>query len=109
MIVVWEAVLFTDWAPPTTGTLARISHASTAQFWDRERLLSQSIHETARTGGTPLLSRVCEGGDVVWDVAAIYPGDTTWQDAIPEPLFFDGPIVNVMDSFRHELSKVLSH
>ena len=90
VIVVWEPVLWTDLAPPTTYALRRISDPRTAQFWDPSRLLSSRMAEAR--------------DDVVWDYVAIHPAGALWGSS-PPPAEFDGaPVVEVIDEVRRRLA-----
>lgn len=57
MFVIWEPVLPTDLAAPSTMTLKRIADLRASQYCDKEHLVSKSIGE--------------EDG-VVWDYVAVY-------------------------------------
>src|SRR4030095_9902258 len=48
VLVVWQPVLKSDLAPPTTGTLSRISDARAIQYWDHDRALSTYLVAVAR-------------------------------------------------------------
>jgi hypothetical protein len=92
IFVVWEPVLFTDWASPSTTTLGRISNDGAVQFWDKERLVSHSLGEHDRRS-------------IVWDHIAVYPAGAAWEDGPPRPLYEDGPVVRVLDETRAALSQ----
>ena len=101
MLVVWEPVLRTDLAPPTSHVLAHIPDPRARQFWDAGRLLSDSMVKAARERGDP----VPENG-IVWDLVAIYPPGVLWEDAPPPPDFTDGPVLDVIDAARRRLAAV---
>jgi len=80
----------------TFGTcLARISNQRSAQFWDKERLVSHSLGEHDRRS-------------IVWDYIAVYPRGAVWEASPPEPLYSGGPVIRVMDEARSALSKALN-
>lgn len=87
IFVVWEPVLFTDWASPSTSTLGRISKGQVAQFWDKGRLVSHSMGEH-------------DHRSIVWDHIAVYPAGAVWEDGPPQPLYSGGPVVRVLDEAR---------
>jgi hypothetical protein len=72
VFVIWEPVLPTDFAAPSTAALARIPDARAAH-WDRSRALSHFLGERNRS-------------TVVWDYIAVYQPGTLWQDAPPKPV-----------------------
>jgi hypothetical protein len=101
VLVVWEPVLRTDLAPPTSHVLAHIRDPRARQFWDAGRLLSASMVQAARERGDP----VPENG-IVWDLVATYPPGVLWKEAPPLADFSDGPVVNVIDAARRRLGAV---
>jgi len=92
--VVWEPVLFTDWSSPSTATLARISVTRAAQFWDKGRVISQSMGEHDR-------------GSIVWDYIAVYPVGAVWDQSPPQALYSGGPVIRVIDETRNALAQAL--
>jgi len=92
--VVWEPVLVTDWARPSTATLGRIPDLRAAQFWDRDRLISHSMGEHNRRS-------------IVWDDISIYPPGPLWEDRPPKPLFRGRAVVDVEERARAALAQAL--
>jgi hypothetical protein len=92
--IVWEPVLPTDWASPSTAALRRISDSRASQFWDKERLISRSMGEEDRRS-------------VVWDYIAVYPKGVLWQQQPPKALYDGGPVVKVTDPARAALAQDL--
>jgi hypothetical protein len=101
VFVIWERVLFTDWLTPNTRTLARIWDPRAAQYWDRDRALSEYIRATYSGNKSEL-------PDIIWDVVAIYPKGARWESSLPADTYFDGPVVDVMAEFRKQLSSALA-
>jgi len=95
IFVVWEPVLVTDWSSPSTATLHRIPDAQAAQFWDKERVISQLMGEH-------------DGRSIVWDYIAVYPPGAVWKASPPEPLYRGGPVVRVIGEARSALSRALN-
>ena len=89
VILVWEPVVSTDIAPPTSHALRRLSDPRVSQLWDRE--LS--------------LSRTMRGGDdeVVWDYVAAFPADVVWGDDLPKAAFEGSPVVSAIEELRQWL------
>ena len=94
IFVVWEPVLFTDWASPSTTTLGRISNDGAVQFWDKDRLVSHSMGEHGRRS-------------IVWDHIAVYPAGAAWEDRPPQALYEGGPVARVLDETRAALNQAL--
>ena len=95
VLVVWEPVLPTDWAAPTTAVLARVADRRALQFWDKGRLVSEKI--LASGFPNPL------DGPVVWDFVALYPPGVRWDGSFPPPRFSGAPVVRVMKGLREAL------
>lgn len=92
--MVWEPVLPTDWGPPSTWALRRISDPRSSQFWDKGRLISDSISAHNHRG-------------VVWDYIAVYPAGAIWNGRPPEALYQGGPVVRVIEPARAALAQAL--
>jgi hypothetical protein len=96
VFVVWEPVLPTDFAAPSTAALARIPDLRAAQYWDRQRVLSHLLGEHDRPS-------------VVWDYIAVYAPGTTWQDAPPKPVYSDRPVRTVISGARTAMQRLLAN
>lgn len=92
VFVVWEPVLTTDWSPPSTATMGRISDPRVSQFWDKHRLVSHLLGEGNHRG-------------VVWDFIAVYPPGPLWKVRPPPALFAGGPVVRVEQRARTVISR----
>lgn len=93
VFVIWEPVLITDWARPSTATLRRVSDLRASQYWDSERLISHSMGEQDRRS-------------VVWDYVAVYSPGTLWGDQPPKPSYQGGPVFRVTDAVATAFAEV---
>jgi hypothetical protein len=91
VFVIWEPVLPTDLAAPSTMTLKRIADTRASQYWDKEHLVSKSIGET---------------DGVVWDYVAVYPQGKLWEKGPPEPIYSHAPVVRAIDGTREAILKL---
>lgn len=91
--MIWEPILPTDIAAPSTRTLARISDSRAAQYWDNDHLLSKAIGES---------------DGVVWDYVAVYEIGKLWDQALPEPIFSKAPVVRGIEGTREAIKKLMS-
>jgi hypothetical protein len=107
LLVVWEPVILTDVAPPTTGVLAKISDPRAIQYWDGSRALSGFLLRTARDEWRAFLEgeKVAEDS-IVWDYVFVFPADSTWDDSLAPPDLAGGPVVAVIDDVRGRLSRL---
>jgi hypothetical protein len=92
VFVIWEPVLPTDLAAPSTMTLKRIADTRASQYWDKEHLVSKSIGET---------------DGVVWDYVAVYPQGKLWEKGPAEPIYSKAPVVHAIDGTREAIQKLL--
>ena len=90
--MIWEPVLPTDLAAPSTMTLKRINDSRASQYYDKDHLVSKSIGED----------------DLVWDYVAVYPQGKLWDKGPPEPLYSHAPVVRAIDDTRAAVVKLLS-
>lgn len=95
VFVVWEPVLPTDLAAPSTATLARVSDTRAAQYWDKGRVLSHLMGEHDRPS-------------VVWDYIAVYPSGVLWTaEGPPKPAYSGRPVVNVTSNTKVALEQLI--
>lgn len=92
--MIWEPVLRTDLAAPSTITLKRISDTRASQYWDKEHLASKSLGERDRDS-------------VVWDYVAVYEPGKPWDQAPPEPAYSNVPVIHGIDGTREAIQKLL--
>ena len=94
VFVIWEPVLPTDLAAPSTMTLKRISDMRASQYWDKEHLISKSLGER-------------DSDSVVWDYVAVYQPGKLWDQAPPEPVYSKVPVIRGIDGTREAIQKLL--
>jgi len=104
---VWEPVLVRDLAPPLGSVLGKLSDTRVEQFWDGERLLSDTLLDMARAHPDHLepgdLRRLAKGA-VLWDFVALFPAGARWEAEPPFPLYYGGPVVKVIEEVRRRLA-----
>ena len=91
--VVWEPILSTDWAPPTTFALSRIRDTRAQQYWDPDHLVAKRL-ATDRRSPQPT-EDCCDRDGILWDLVAVYPKGATWNDRTPVAVLFNGPVIDV--------------
>lgn len=109
VLVVWEPVIKTDLAPPTTSTLSRISDLRAMQYWDPDRALSAHLVSVARAEPSWVRpedrERFVADDFIVWDAAIVFPPGSRWDSTLPQPSFSGGPVVDNIDTIRAALSE----
>jgi len=105
--VVWEPILPTDWRRPTSFTLARISDPRAAQFWDPHHLVSLEIQRSIAANHIAFAGHT--GGGNLWDLAAVYAPNASFNNALPAPLFIDGPVVDVISQAVAKTQQLLAN
>lgn len=104
LLVVWEPVIATDVAPPTTSVLARISDGRARQFFDEGRIVSREILRSilADPDRRPEEHHLDEDS-IVWDYVALFPPGVLWEGAAPAPAFEGAPVVEAAAELRGRL------
>jgi hypothetical protein len=105
VFVIWEPVIVTDIAPPTSGALARIPDARVAQFWDEGRVVSADIvrsvrADPARYGFTDELY----DDTIIWDTVLLIEPRSRWEDAFPVPAYYGYPVATAIDGLIEALT-----
>lgn len=100
MVVVWEPILPTDWEPPRSSTLSRISDTRVRQFWDPKHLISAILK--SRVTRRPS-DRQPPNEGYYWDMALLFAPNTKWEND-PRPSFWQGPVYRVIPGLEAALA-----
>lgn len=103
VLSVWEPILPTDWNPPGSGVLRRLSDTRVHQFWDSDHRVAFALKNTAAA----LRPNCCEHNGILWDLAAVYPPGVRWGEVAPAPVFLDGAVAPVANELETAISKAL--
>ncbi len=96
VLVVWQAILETDWTRPGAGILRRVHDRRARQYWDADNIFPRKLAEKLRSDAAHPQPRCCETDDgIPWDLVAVYPVGVRWDDALPAAAFIDGPVWRV--------------
>lgn len=105
----WEPVLKTDIAPPTSRGLALVPDPRAAQYWDPALVLSKdfvrSVNENPTRYGR---DEVLPPNFVAWDVVAVFDATAHWDRDIPVPAYYGGPVVHSIDDARKAITDALA-
>lgn len=100
--MVWEPILPTDFAAPTTWALSRASDRRVQQYWDPDHVLAKRMAADARAPQPE--QDCCIRSGILWDLAAVYPKGASWDDRMPAATVFNGPVVDVTTAIAEALS-----
>jgi len=106
VLVVWEPVLPTDIAPPTTTALGLVHDPRAAQYWDAGRALSADIVRNlmASPERYGIEEHDVYPDTVLWDAVAVFPAGALWERDFPVPAFMDFPVVEAVNGLRASLA-----
>ena len=96
VLVVWEPVLVTDVAAPSTAVLAQVSDPRARQYWDRGLRLSAAMLRTARAHRERLPDGDLADARIVWDVVAVFPPGVRWDAELPLPADWGFPVITAI-------------
>lgn len=102
MFAVWEPILPTDWFPPMTWVLKRLSDRRVQQYWDPEHVLAQRMAADARAPQPE--QECCLRSGILWDMAAVYPKGAVWEDRLPAATVFNGPVADITSAIEPALA-----
>jgi len=106
VLVVWEPILVTDWRSPSGSTLARLSDPRVRQFWDPKHVVSIELSQMESL--RHLQTEPNSGKGFYWDEAIVYGPHSKWKDA-PTPLFWNGPVYQVIPGLGGALNGIAPH
>ena len=89
-------MLPTDWSRPGGRVQSRISDPRAVEFWDKYHLVGKELQQQLSSSQI-----CCQRNGIVWDVAALYPGDI--HRGAP-PAFSGGAVLDVAADVRQRLS-----
>jgi hypothetical protein len=95
--VVWEPVLKTNLGAPMNHVLGLIDDPRVIQYWDPNRIVSTDLVRAVNTD--PKRYRREEPlppGFIAWDAIAVFRNSDVWDNDLPVPSYYGGPVVNVM-------------
>ncbi len=105
VLVVWLPVVATDLGPPADEVRKPLRDVRVTEFWDPGRWASPLMMQRAA------LSVRAQGGEpdwgsdaIAWDVIALFPAGTAWEDPFPVPTWWDGPVVEAIPTVEEQLS-----
>ena len=101
VFVVWQPMLPTDWAPPTTFAMNRIPDHRAQQYWDPDHVVAKKLAADRRAPQPA--EDCCERSGVLWDLAAVYPRGPSWNGQLPPATVFNGPVIAIASDIESAL------
>lgn len=92
VFAVWEPMLPTDWGKPGTRVLRRLGDNRVRQFWDPNHLVAAALKKAEGAG--QLHPGCCTRNGFLWDLIAAYARNAQWKEMLPEPILFNGTMVD---------------
>lgn len=93
VLVVWEPVLETDRGPPTGEVRAPLADPRVTEYWDPQHWMSSRAMERARMTARAAGKEPPGPDEIAWDLVALFPPGSAWQDPFPIPSWHGEPVV----------------
>lgn len=104
VFAVWEPILVTDWSKPGNRVLGRITDSRARQIWDSQHLVAKQLAKDARPPQPE--QECCMNDGILWDLAAVYPPDAQWKEAMPPAVLFNGTVVDMEQQIEAAVRKL---
>lgn len=105
-LVVWLPVVRSDDGPPSAVTAAGVPDRNVRKHWDPERTVgAEAARALPRTATRPCRQPTgLEVPDAIsWDCVLVFEPGVRWEDALPAPSWFGGPVIDVLDETRRAI------
>lgn len=94
VFVIWEPIIFSDFAVPTDSVLRHVADSRAAQYYDRDHLVSKALQAQMLAHGVTGQKYFVKD-EYVWDAMAVYAPGVRWESgAGPKPDFVGAPVVD---------------
>ena len=94
----------TDWKKPGSSVLGRMTDSRVKQIWDSEHLIAKQLAKDARPPQPA--PECCTREGILWDMAAVYPPESKWTEAMPPAVLFNGAVVHIEAEIEAALRKL---
>jgi hypothetical protein len=74
-VVVWEPIRPTDWSPPSTFALNRVTDSRARQYGDPDHLIAKKLAADRRAPQPE--EECCVRSGILWDLVAVHPKGAT--------------------------------
>ena len=105
-LVVWLPILESDDAPPSAITAGAIPDRHVRKRWDPDlRVGIEAARALPRTAKRPC--RMPTGREepeaISWDCVLVFEKGVRWEERLPAPSWFAGPVADVIDDARRAI------
>lgn len=109
--VVWLPILEGDTDAPSAITAGAVPDRHVRKAWDPERRIGiEAARSLPRTAKRPC--RMPTGREepeaVSWDCVLVFEPGARWEETLPAPAWFAGPVIDVIDGARRAIDAPLS-
>jgi hypothetical protein len=78
-----------------------IGDSRARQYWDPNHVIAKKLAADRRPPQPE--QECCDQDGILWDLAAVYPRGSVWNDRMPTAVLFNGPIVDVKRDLESSL------
>lgn len=105
VVVIWLPVLVSDTGPPTKRVRGPLQDRRVIEYWDPDRWASPKMMQRA----TMMVHARGEEPDfdpegVAWDLIALFPPGTVWEEPFPAPSWYGAPVVDALEEVEDQVS-----
>jgi hypothetical protein len=103
VLAVWEPILFTEFSKPASMVLRHLADRRVFHFWDPNHLVADQL--ARHSDPSQNQPECCIQRGTLWDLAAVYPPGTLWEQRLPHALVYGGPVISHRDSIAEALDR----
>ena len=104
VIAVWEPILPSDMSRPGAAILSRLSDGRAQQYYDANHLVAGDLAKAIAKDAQFPKPSCCIRSGYYWDLVAVFPKGSQWNDSLPTATFIDGPVVGAEEGMRRALA-----
>lgn len=105
VLVIWLPVIESDTGPPTDAVRRPLRDPRVIEFWDpalwaSPRMMERAVAMVRARGEEPDF----DPNGIAWDLIALFPRGTLWEDPFPAPEWWGAPVVDSLEPVGEFLS-----
>jgi hypothetical protein len=84
--------------------MLRVNDWRATHYWDPDLRVSRALKQAhAREPFEITGKRSLVEDEIAWDLIALFPAGSQWNDALPRPAFLGGPVIQVREQALQRL------